>query len=121
MYINKKRDMTYKEYLRDCSIYDPSDLASYKTKDVELPKFANEELCCMHFKKDHKCIFGSKCIFAHSIGDIREPFQPSISSGKKKVRLFKGLSFWVTNIVLSFIRNEEILALRTVNKEAKSW
>ena len=117
----RKREITYKEYLRDWSIYDPGDLEKYTCKEVELPKFMDEELCWMNFKKDHKCIFGSKWIFAHSIGQIREPFQPSIVSSKKNVRLFKNLSFWVTNIILSFIKNEEILGLRTVNKEAKAW
>ena len=117
----RKREITYKEYLRDWSIYDPEDLKNYASKEVELPKNSCEELCCMNFKKDHKCIFGSKWIFAHSISQIREPFSPAIMSSKKKVRLFNNLSFWVTNIILSFIKNEEILSFRTVNKEARSW
>ena len=58
---------------------------------------------------------------SHSIGDIREPCQPLVSNSRRNVRLFKNLSFWVTNIVLSFLRNEEILGLRTVNNEAKTW
>lgn len=52
--------INYKEYLRDCSVYDPEDLSHLKTKEVQLPDYTNEELCCMNFKKDHKCIFGSK-------------------------------------------------------------
>jgi Leucine-rich repeat (LRR) protein len=117
----QKKEMSYKEYLRQCGIYDPLELANLVEKAVELPTYSNEELCCMNFKKGHKWIFGTKCIFAHSIGDIREPYKQSMSVSDKNVRLFKKLNFWVTNIILSFMRNEEILGMRTVNREAQAW
>lgn len=57
---NVKREPTYKEYLRNCSIYDATEVESFKVKEVELPKNSNEDLCCMNFKSGHKCIFGNK-------------------------------------------------------------
>jgi len=42
---NREREMTYKEYLRDCSIYDQTELSTYKMKEVELPQNLKEELC----------------------------------------------------------------------------
>lgn len=111
----------YKTYLRDWGVYGIEEMDEYRTEEVKLPPNQWQELCWMNFKKDHRWIFGTSWIFAHSISQIREPYQQSVSKSRKNIRLFKNLSFWVTNIVLSFLRNEEILTLRNVNQEAKTW
>ena len=82
-YCYKKPEMNYKTYLRNWGVYSQEEIDSYKVEEVKLPEISNSELCSTNFKSGHKWIFGGKWIFAHSIGDIREPYQPTVSNNKK--------------------------------------
>jgi hypothetical protein len=78
-------------------------------------------LCNLNFLKQHECIFGPYCQFAHKISDIEEIIS-EVENKRipvKDRRLFKNLGVGASLAILSFFTPEEIiLNLRRVNREA---
>ena len=110
--------------MRECSIYKPFNqlqLHYYHVTQLVEAKKPKCQLCQMHFLRDHECIFGKHCQFAHKICDVTELIS---EVENKRVpynqrRLFKNLGVGPSLVILSYFSPEEMMInLRRVNKEA---
>mmetsp|Transcript_3722 Transcript_3722/g.3652 ORF Transcript_3722/g.3652 Transcript_3722/m.3652 type:complete len:111 (-) Transcript_3722:1408-1740(-) len=98
------RQSTYKEYLRECSIYQEfKDISNLKPFQLEV-KRPKAQLCNLNFLQGHECIFSLYCIFSHSITDIEDMINEvelkNVPQSQK--RIFHHLGVWPTTCILSF-------------------